>query len=228
MKKIFIVSSLVFILLVAGCGKEVVPEEKAEVSYTAVSEESHKQEEKQEIVEERTSVDYVEEESADYSYEEEYDYSSDDYYDGSYEDYNYADYDAGYYVTGEYDDGFGRYLCDYGTYYAKNADGNILASLSVYNHEGAMYAEFSVSDYGPDDQYIYATIYCDASDAFGDASRDTEVEMHVEGDIYGNNIYSEDWLSNGTLDVVVYYPETKATLSYVAGNGERFNYTMYP
>lgn len=174
---------------------------------------------------EEESDGYDDEEYADdYSYD--YDYSDTDYYEDGYDDGGYDD--GGYYVTGEYDDGNGGYRCDYGTYCVIDSNGVVSATMNVYNWQGSMSVDFGF--WCGDDYDYYATgyVYTDATEAFGDASRNTEVEMYDVGDEYGGNYYSDEWMVGGLLTVIVYWPEDHAYFKFVGGDGRTFEFDMYP
>lgn len=164
-------------------------------------------------------------------------YSPDDYYaEGSdyYEGGEYADggYDdgygeTGYGVTGFYDNGYGGYLCEYGSYYAKTNEGLTYASATVYNADGAMTADIYFYDVQTGDTLASAFVYTNATDAFGDAINDTEVEMSVALDD-PNFYYNDPSVAGGHLDVIVYYPMSKCYVKLVTGSGKTYEANLYP
>lgn len=180
---------------------------------------------KNEYVEEsgNDGVDYGDEYYGDDYYTDEY--YGDDYYDGGYDDGGY-----GYGVYGDYDNGYGGYLCDYGTYtaYIDTPDGTRTKSyIHIYNADGCMSAEVTVYDINDDYDSLWCYVYTDATEAFGDASRDTEVEMDMSLDD-DNFSFSHDYIKGGRLEAVVYWPGAKCHYKLTCGNGTVYEFTGYP
>ncbi len=193
---------------------------------TAVNENSASvsKEEELPVAEDLGAETYNDEYAYDYGYDDDYSYG-----DYGYDDYSYGDYDnygyGGGLDYGDYSDGYGGYYCDYGTYFKEDSDGNFIAYLNVYNSNGAMCAEFGIYDSNHDCHYGY--MYADAKDSFGDASRNTEVEMTIVDDGWYDFYFSDDWMEGGTLKVIVYWPEEKAFYEFKTKEGKTYSYTLY-
>lgn len=239
MKKFTAIFFIAAFVLTASCGKKdakVSEVGKIEVTDSTVSVSDTVKEQESEPLDEVTNPASEEDEVCEDYSESDYLYEEGDYYDGGdyYEESDYyepsdgGDYgDTGYGVTGYYDNGYGGYLCDYGTYTAENSDGRQYAGISVYNADGAMSADVYFYDTETGDTVASAFVYTDATEAFGDAINDTEVEMSVALDD-PNFFYSDPSIAGGHLDVIVYYPMSKCYVKLTCGNGKVYEASCYP
>lgn len=235
MKKRLLALAICITLLLVACGKKPATpaDSKAEKEATVsdVKKNDNVSKDETEAAADKSGDSYT-----DYEYSESVceDYSYDD---GGYTEPEYGDYgyDAGGYYDGGIDygnfsDGMGGYLCDYGSYYAEinTPDGpRTKAYINIYNSNGLMTADIYVYDINDNYDTFSCTVYQDATEAFGDASRDTEVEMNVQ--CIDSSAYSYNGeVIGGSLIATVYWPSSKCYFKLKCADGTVYEYTCYP
>lgn len=235
MKKRFLALTLCLAFLFTACGEKasepVNSKVEKETTVSTISAETSTEDVSSNNGQSTISKDEEASEEAGDSYEDyDYDYSESGYEDYGYEDYSYdGGYDGGI-SYGAYDDGMGGYLCDYGTYYAEinTPDGpRTKSSINVYNTNGLMGADIYVFDINDNYDSFSCTIYQDATEAFGDASRNTEVEMNVSS-IDSNSYSYNGEVVGGSFTATVYWPSSKCYYKLTCPDGTVYEYTCYP
>lgn len=233
MKKGLLALALCLAFLFTACGEKasepVNSKVEKETTVSTISAETSTEDVSSNNGQSTISKDEEASEEAGDSYED-YDYSESGYEDYGYEDYSYdGGYDGGI-SYGAYDDGMGGYLCDYGTYYAEinTPDGpRTKSSINVYNTNGLMGADIYVFDINDNYDSFSCTIYQDATEAFGDASRNTEVEMNVSS-IDSNSYSYNGEVVGGSFTATVYWPSSKCYYKLTCPDGTVYEYTCYP